>query len=392
MSSINSSEDAVEIKAQNKDATIFLHASDIHLGSHQYRNEYRADDFIRAFQEILNLSISHNADFIILGGDVFTSLEMLPGKLTEIIHILTQFKDSTNGKILIIAIEGNHDIRRFSRGVRFAKRGQSWLKLLSNLGLLILLDGNMEAPIDSLYLPYNFKEKRGGKIQIKNVTIYGNHYLGENPEDFIPKITQAIEKEKNMFCILLQHFGVEGQMNNVPGIKYKNLIPLKSKVDYLALGHYHLQFRLDNWVYNPGSSEAVCSADSNFRRGIFLVEVKGAKNFQKKVYSIKLLNRNHMWKTIFIPYTFKNINNFIDFIIRCLKSELNYLKGKENLADPKIPMLHLILKGRSPLQNRKLDAKKLKAKIMESLNIVDVNIYQRFSNPVKSLNEFLYAR
>ena len=68
----------------------FIHASDIHLGSHQYRNEYRSDDFIRAFQEILELAINSHVDFILLGGDVFTSLEILPGKLTKIVKILEQ--------------------------------------------------------------------------------------------------------------------------------------------------------------------------------------------------------------------------------------------------------------------------------------------------------------
>ena len=103
----------------------FIHASDIHLGSHQYRSEHRSDDFIRAFYEILSLAIHYNVDFIILGGDVFTSLEILPGKLTKIVNILKNFNIQTEGSIPLIAIEGNHDIRKFSRGMRFSQRGQS---------------------------------------------------------------------------------------------------------------------------------------------------------------------------------------------------------------------------------------------------------------------------
>ena len=114
------------INVQN--VTRFIHASDIHLGSHQYRNEYRSDDFIRAFQEILELAIKNYVDFVLLGGDVFTSLEMLPGKLIKIVKILKDFKEFTNESILIIAIEGNHDIRKFSRGFRFERRGQSMVK------------------------------------------------------------------------------------------------------------------------------------------------------------------------------------------------------------------------------------------------------------------------
>ncbi|MFX0179634.1 MAG: exonuclease SbcCD subunit D [Candidatus Hodarchaeota archaeon] len=376
-------------KSKNQDITIFIHASDIHLGSHQYRNEYRADDFIRAFQEIFYISIIHQADFILLGGDVFTSLEMLPGKLIKIINILTAFRDYTCGTIPIIAIEGNHDIRKFSRGVKFSKRGQSWLKFLLNLDLLILLDGNMEAPPNSIYLPYDSKHKKGGKIQIKNAIIYGNHYLGENPEGYIPKITKAIEKEDNFFNILLQHFGIKGQMKNVPGIDYNKLHSLRKKVDYLALGHYHLQFILDDWVYNPGSTEAACSVDSKFKRGVFIVKITGKKHYEKKVHFLRLINRKHIWKTIYFPYSFKSKENIKKFITNKLKVEINSSEDELDLSNPKVPILYLVLKGWKPLLKYKLNERDLKAEILQSLSLVDVKIFQKFSDHIKKLNEYL---
>jgi len=379
-------------KSKNQDITIFIHASDIHLGSHQYRNEYRADDFIRAFQEIFYLSVIHQVDFILLGGDVFSSLEMLPGKLIKIINILTEFRDYTGGTIPIIAIEGNHDIRKFSRGVKFSKRGQSWLKLLLNLELLILLDGNMEAPPNSIYLQYDSKHKKGGKIQIKNTIIYGNHYLGENPEDYIPKITKAIEKKDNLFYILLQHFGVEGQMKNVPGINYNKLLSLREKVDYLALGHYHLQFILDDWVYNPGSTEAACSVDSKFNRGVFIVKITGKKHYEKKVYSLRLVNRKHIWKTIYFPYSFKTNEAIKNYITKKLRVEINRSTDDLDLSNPEVPMLYLVFKGWKPLLKYKLNERDLKAEILQSLRVVDVKIYQKFTDPIKNLNEFLTIR
>ena len=104
-------------------------------------------------------------DFLLLGGDVFTSLEMLPGKLTKIINLLTSFKKVTKNQISIIAIEGNHDIRKFSRGVRFKKRGQSWLKLLARLGLIVLLDAELDGAPEEIFKSYNFQTRKGGKIQ-----------------------------------------------------------------------------------------------------------------------------------------------------------------------------------------------------------------------------------
>ena len=73
----------------------FIHASDIHLGCQQYRNSHLSEDYIKAFQEILSIAKDHWVNFIILGGDVFTSLEMLPGNLLKIINILTDFKISS---------------------------------------------------------------------------------------------------------------------------------------------------------------------------------------------------------------------------------------------------------------------------------------------------------
>ncbi len=267
------SDTIVKTQKGGSSVTKFIHASDIHLGSHQYRNEDRANDFISAFEEILSKAIIHQVDFVLLGGDVFTSLEMLPGKLTKIVNLLSDFKTKTDGRILIIAIEGNHDIRKFSRGVRFSHRGQSWLKFLAGLGLIVLLDADINVPPEEMFKPYNFRVRKGGKIQVKNVVIYGTRYLKEKPEDYLLTLKEGIIKDDGNFHILLQHFGIEGQMEQVPGVNYERIKHLKERVNYLALGHYHLQFILEDWVYNPGSSEAACSTDFSFKRGVFLVAI-----------------------------------------------------------------------------------------------------------------------
>ncbi|MFX1380361.1 MAG: exonuclease SbcCD subunit D [Promethearchaeota archaeon] len=374
----------------NQNVAQFIHASDIHLGSHQYRNEHRSEDFIRAFQEILELAIKYYVDFIILGGDVFTSLEMLPGTLTKIIDILRDFKDFTNGSILIIAIEGNHDIRKFSRGIRFEKRDQSWLKLLNNLGLIILLNADLEAPIGEIFIPYNFETKRGGKIQIKNIVIYGTHYLGEKPISFLSIIRRAIVKNCALYNILLQHFGIEGQMENVPGIKLKDIQPLRHRVNYLALGHFHKQFILENWIYNPGSSEAVCSMDNSFKRGIFLVKISKKDDFfTKQVKIIQLANRKYLWQTIYINFEIRDKYKIEDFIINKLKSSLKYLSHDFHPSNRQMPILYLILKGIEPSKTCKINEKDLRVKICEILPILDVIIYQKFMSSLKTLDNYI---
>ncbi len=380
----------IEPKYTIQDIVKFIHASDIHLGAAQYHNEYRSNDFILGFQEILELAITHQVDFVLLGGDVFTSLEVLPGKLTKIVNLLKDFKEFTNGSILIIAIEGNHDIRKFSRGVRFERRGQSWLKLLNSLGLIILLEADLEAPPEKIFQPYNFDTKKGGKIQIKNVVIYGTHYLGEKPISYLSKIRKAIVKNNGLFNILLQHFGIDGQMENVPGINIEDIQHLKHRVNYLALGHFHKQFILENWIYNPGSSEAVCSVDNSFKRGIFLVEIsKKFEKFEKKVITIRLVNRKYLWETIYLYDEFRNKEDIEGFIINKLYSSLKYLNYDIHPSDPQMPILYLILKGIKPSKLCKINEKDLRKKICNNFPIVDVKIYQKFRKSLKTLDNYI---
>ena len=369
--------------------TKFIHASDLHLGSHQYRKSLRSDDYIYALKEILDYAIDYSVDFILLGGDVFNSLDMLPGKMTIIIDILKKFKETTNKEVPIIAIEGNHDIRRYSRGVKFNHRNQSWLKVCAQLGLIILLDTDFQADPANIFQSYDFVRGRGGKIQIKNIVIYGSRYLGERPISELSLIRKAITKEKGIFNILLQHFGVEGQMKHVPGVPLDTLKPLHHRIDYLALGHFHKQYILDNWIFNPGSTEAVCSIDFMLNRGIFLVEINGYEPFKKKVRKIKLKNRRAIWKSIIIPYQFKNKRQFYNYIIETLKGAPEWcekiIKSKENNE----PFLILTLRGNKPFLNREINSKELESVLNEKLSIIGLIVYQKYDLKSITLENYL---
>jgi len=374
----------------NNHLTKFIHASDIHLGSHQYRNDYRANDFIFAFEEILSIAVIHRVDFLLLGGDVFTSLEMLPGKLTKIVNLLTNFKKVTKNQILIIAIEGNHDIRKFSRGQKFKQRGQSWLKLLASLGLIILLDADVDLSPDEIFKEYDFKTRKGGKIRIKDVIIYGTRYLGQNPVEYLLKLKDGIEKDDDLFHILLQHFGIKGQMEQVPGVDYRRIQILKNRVNYLALGHFHLQFILDDWIFNPGSSEASCSSDFSFKRGVFLVTITKNDSYTKCVNKIRLTNRTSRWEHIYFKTEFRKKEKMYEYIIQKLKKSFDLDKNlNKNSSNIQTPVLFLVLKGKKPFYRCKIDKKEITQLVCENLPVVDVRIYQKFSDFLKTLDTFI---
>jgi len=378
----------VHLEGDNgKDFFSFIHASDIHLGSCQYRNMERSNDFIYAFQQILDLAAFHKVDFILLGGDVFTSLDILPEKLMIIFEMLKTFKIKTNNKIPIISIEGNHDLRKYSRGIRVA-RGQSWLKFLASQGLLVLLDGDINSASAELFSDFNMEKKKGGKVRIKNAVIYGTRYLGDKTVEFIPKIHRAICKNDGFFHILLQHFGIQGQMDNVPGVDLKYIKPLADRVHYLALGHYHVQFMIDNWIYNPGSSEAACVTDFSYKRGAFLVQVKGNENFEKNVIPLRLKNRKYIWETIFLRKFYNNIQKLTTFILEKLSQKLKKLNSKLDPSDLNMPVLFLSLKGKKPLKSCKINTRNLSERILESFPVIDVRVYQKFEESSRKIDAF----
>ncbi|MBU4374553.1 MAG: exonuclease SbcCD subunit D, partial [Euryarchaeota archaeon] len=47
--------------------------------------------------------------------------------------------------------------------------------------------------------------------------------------------------------------------------------------NYLALGHYHMQYELDGWVYNPGSIEMISMSEYGSPKGFYHVKESGPK-------------------------------------------------------------------------------------------------------------------
>ena len=373
----------------------FIHASDIHLGTGQYQSPARSDDFIEILKGILDLAILKKVSFIILGGDVFGSLDLLPEQLSRIVKILKDFKRKIQNSIQIIAIEGNHDIRKYSRGAKIIRR-QSWLRFLQELDLLILLDINPEASSEDLFQNYDYKTKKGGKIRIGNVIIYGTSYLGRRTEELLPKIRKGITQNDGCFHILLQHFGIKGQMKNVPGIPLYKVQPLKDRINYLALGHYHLQFKIGGWIFNPGSGEAVSSSESNYKRGIFLGEINEKyevlnkrKKFFLDVKNVSLKNREHLWVTIYFPEIFHMEHKVISFITEKLIKKFSNDDKIKNLTQSQKPILYLVLRGNKPLFSDNLNLNNLQETILKQFPVVSTRIYEKYVENIRTLETFI---
>ena len=178
-------------------------------------------------------------------------------------------------------------------------------------------------------------------------------------------------------------------MENVPGVNLEDIQPLRHRVDYLALGHFHKQFILEDWIYNPGSPEAVCSIDNSFKRGVFLVEIsKKSEKFVKKVNIINLTNRKYLWDTIYLNYEFRNTKELEFYVIKKLKTSLKQLERDIHPSNPDMPILYLILKGKKPNKSCKIKEKDFRDKICNQFPIIDVKVYQKFVTSLKTLDNY----
>ena len=87
----------------------FIHTADIHLGK-TYRNSLGEADhtniFFRCLSGIVESAVRESVDFVLIGGDLFHTGQILPKTFAKTIEILQPLKEAG---IPCIAIEGNHD-------------------------------------------------------------------------------------------------------------------------------------------------------------------------------------------------------------------------------------------------------------------------------------------
>ena len=258
----------------------FIHVSDIHLGFEQYGRTERYKDFARAFNHAIEMGIRERVDFFLVAGDLFNKKNIRASTLLQADAILSTARDAG---IPVIACEGNHDSLSFGDS-------WSWLGYLARKDLIILLGlpfrGRKEGPEDeddpkkgNDLAAWDDAEREGTYLERTfgrdRVRIYGFGYLGAATKVRIGELSDSIMCDDALNIGIL-HAGVEGIIANMHGtIPEHALRPFRDKLDYLALGHIHKRFEIDNWVFNPGSLENWSLDESGPRNphGLYLVEV-----------------------------------------------------------------------------------------------------------------------
>jgi len=237
----------------------FIHLADVHLGYKQYGLEERADDFFKAFDEVIRYAEREHIKTMIVAGDLFHKKDLTPDTLARTEDSLAKSKEAG---IDVIVVEGNHDSKHHIHTM-------SWLQYLNGLGLIKLIE-----PVDGLMrIPINYHM----------CNVWGTKYHGASISKFLEEAYDHILKTKNdpktaelwkAPCnILMLHCGVIGMLPHTGSVKPESLLRFKELFDYVALGHIHKPGDIDNLIFNPGSTEHCSLGEADFEGGFYDVTI-----------------------------------------------------------------------------------------------------------------------
>ncbi len=204
----------------------FAHIADVHLGG--WKQEPLQELNFRAFEMAIDMSIRERVDFVLIAGDLFDTayppIETLKRSFYE-------FRKLKEARIPCFIIAGSHD---------YSVSGKTFLDVLEKAGFC----KNVA----------NFEDK-GEKI-ILNPTIYNGvalyGYPGKRSGLEIPDLRKIkFNDAPGMFKILMIHTAIDKAVGSMASSGLMDAVEteLLPKADYYALGHLHIDYEKDNFVY-----------------------------------------------------------------------------------------------------------------------------------------------
>ncbi len=199
----------------------FAHISDVHLGG--WKQQPMQELNFQSFQMAMSICIRQKVDFVLIAGDLFDSayppIEILKETFAE-------FRKLHDAKIPCFIIAGSHD---------YSVSGKTFLDVLEKAGFC-----------------KNVANFEGDEIIIlnptihKGIAIYG--YPGKKSGLEIPDLRKIkLNDAPGMFKILMLHTTIDKAKGTLPVDAIESeMLP---KVDYYALGHLHIDFQYQNFIY-----------------------------------------------------------------------------------------------------------------------------------------------
>ncbi|MBP2025506.1 metallophosphoesterase family protein [Peptoniphilus stercorisuis] len=275
-----------------------LYFTDTHIRGNNPKN--RKDNFIETLKnklnEVVDISINENVDYILHGGDLFDRPDISIAVVSEFSQILQKFEAP------IYIVSGNHDI--FGHNQKTINR--TMLGLLSSLNLVKLVDEN---PI--------ILEKDNIKVQLT-----ANPYSFNMEDESYKDKYKVLEKNKDVNYMIHMVHGFLLDKPFIKGVPHTLISEITDTLaDITLAGHYHFGFKtinIDNkYFINPGSIVRISNSLEEIKRRpkVILIDLKDEISI-KEIYLKSalpgelVLDRNEMERHKFKRskiYEFKEI-------------------------------------------------------------------------------------
>lgn len=253
----------------------FIHCSDVHLGTGRQVHPERYLDFFRVFEEVIDRAITENVHALFIAGDLFDTKEPDVETLSRAVAILKKLKDASP-TTEVLAIEGNHDMRKRAIGVYRNEQGA--LDVLASAGLMtVLRPALVEGGFDF--------EPATARLAGGSIAVLGLGYdRDRSAQRFNDAMTYCVEHLANPRVIVLAHMMImPGGLLFHGAVRPEELAPVPDNVHYVGLGHGHrrlsdLPSLRPGLFHAPGSLEFVHARNVKqdvTTRGYVLAELGG---------------------------------------------------------------------------------------------------------------------
>jgi DNA repair exonuclease SbcCD nuclease subunit len=235
-----------------------LHLADTHLGYSAYRKvteegiNQREIDIYAAFTQCIDYAIKTKPDLVLHAGDLFDSVRPTNRAITVALQqILRLSKDN----IPFIVISGNHETPK--------------LRETGNIFTIF-------EHLDHVY-PIHDNRYETVSVQTKNETVM-IHAIPQcqTPKDFDMNFKKIMLDNNVDYNFLIAHGAVAGikefKMNefNELFIPVKNI---QQDFDYIALGHYHMNTKLQENAFYAGSTERLSFTEAGTQKGFLEIDL-----------------------------------------------------------------------------------------------------------------------
>ncbi|MBD3247476.1 hypothetical protein GF378_02545 [Candidatus Pacearchaeota archaeon] len=235
----------------------FAHISDVHLGG--WKQEPLRNLNFQSFQKAVSKCIDANLDFVIIVGDLFDSayppIEILKKTFAE-------FRRLKEAKIPCFIIAGSHD---------YSVSGKTFLDVLEKAGFCKnVTNFEMDEEKKIIYL---------NPVVHQGVAMYG--YPGKKSGLEIEDLRKIkLQDSPGMFKIFMLHTTIDKAKGTLPidAIEVDKL----PQADYYALGHLHIDFQYENFVYpGPVFPNNFQELEDLQEGGFYIVDTESDNKLQK---------------------------------------------------------------------------------------------------------------